>query len=124
MYLANTNMNRTRNNYYDNNYTPHMFTNGKDSGSNTTTWKNDPKNYLNTIGLHEIYISGYQSDNDIDFNVTSSSIKNTVSGQDVRLFIATVMDLVKYQNSPNGLIDHHNAVIEQIVGDAGKKMSY
>ena len=124
MYLANTNMNRIRNNYYENNYTPHMFTNGKDSGSNTTNWKNDPKNYLNKIGLHEISISGYQSGNDIAFNVTSSSIKNTPSGQDIRLFIATVMDLVKYQNSPNGLIDHHNAVIEQIVGDAGKKMSF
>ena len=76
MYLANTSMNQVRNNYYENNYTPHMYTNGKDSGSNTTSWKNDPKNFLNNVGLHEIKISGSQSGNTIDFNISSSSVKN------------------------------------------------
>ena len=89
MYLANISMNRDRNNYYVNNYTPHMYTNGKDSGSNTNNWKNDPRTYLNEVGLYEILIDGTQSGNSIDFNVTSSSISN--SSSDIRLYVATVM---------------------------------
>ena len=74
MYLANTSMNRTRNNYYENNYTPHMFTNGKDSGSNTTNWKNDPKSYLDNVGLYGVRISGIQLGNDISFDVELDAV--------------------------------------------------
>ena len=124
MYLANTNMNQSRNNYYGNNYTPHMYTNGTDSGSNTTNWKNDPKNFLNEVGLHEIKITGTQSENSIDFKIVSSSVKSSKEGEDVRLFVATVMDEVNYLNSYNGLTNHHSAVIELLLGNAGKKISY
>ena len=122
MYLANTSMNRTRNNYYENNYTPHMFTYGKDSGSNTTNWKNDPKSYLDDVGLYGVRISGIQSGNDISFDVELDAVKSTSSSRDLRLFIATVMDTVKYDRSPNGLIEHHNAVIDLITGDTGKSI--
>ena len=124
MYLANTSMNQVRNNYYENNYTPHMYTNGKDSGSNTTSWKNDPKNFLNNVGIHEIKISGSQSGNTIDFNISSSSVKNTKQGEDIRLFVATVMDEVIYPNSPNGLTSHHHSVIEMLLNNTGKKISF
>jgi hypothetical protein len=124
MYLANTSMNQARNNYYGNNYTPHMFTNGTDSGSNTTNWKNDPKNFLNDVGLHEIKISGTQSGHSIDFTISSSAVKNSEEGVDVRLFVATVMDRVNYPNSYNGLTDHHSSVIELLLGNTGKKISY
>jgi hypothetical protein len=122
MYLANTSMNRTRNNYYGNSYTPHMFTNGKDSGSNTTNWKNDPKGYLNDVSLYGVRISGIQSGNDISFDVELNAVKSTSSSRDLRLFIATVMDTVKYDKSPNGLLVHHNAVIDLITGDTGKSI--
>ena len=122
MYLANTSMNRTRNNYYENNYTPHMFTNGKDSGSNTTNWKNDPKDYLNDVSLYGVRISGIQSGNDISFDVELNAVKSTSSSRDLRLFIATVMDTVKYDKSPNGLLVHHNAVIDLLTGDTGKSI--
>jgi len=122
MYLANTSINRTRNNYYENNYTPHMFTNGKDSGSNTTNWKNDPKSYLDDVGLYGVRISGIQSGNDISFDVELDAVKSTSSSRDLRLFIATVMDTVKYDKSPNGLLVHHNAVIDLITGDTGKSI--
>ena len=122
MYLANTSMNRTRNNYYGNSYTPHMFTNGKDSGSNTTNWKNDPKDYLNDVSLYGVRISGIQSGNDISFDVELNAVKSTSSSRDLRLFIATVMDTVKYDKSPNGLLVHHNAVIDLLTGDTGKSI--
>lgn len=122
MYLANTSMNRTRNNYYGNSYTPHMFTNGKDSGSNTTNWKNDPKGYLNDVSLYGVRISGIQSGNDISFDVELNAVKSTSSSRDLRLFIATVMDTVKYDKSPNGLLVHHNAVIDLLTGDTGKSI--
>ena len=124
MYLANTSMNRSRNNYYNNNYTPHMYTNGKDSGSNPNNWKEDPKSYLSNVGLYDITIKGIQSVNSIDFEVSSSSLVNTGLSTNIRLFIATIMGLVKYPNSPNGLTEHHNAVIDLITGNEGKKMSY
>ena len=124
MYLANTSMNRSRNNYYNNNYTPHMYTNGKDSGSNPNNWKEDPKSYLSNVGLYDISIKGIQSGNSIDFEISSSSLVNTGSSTNIRLFIATVMGMVKYPNSPNGLTEHHNAVIDLIIGNEGKKMSY
>ena len=122
MYLANTSMNRARNNYYGNSYTPHMFTNGKDSGSNTTNWKNDPKGYLNEVSLYGVRISGIQSGNDISFDVELNAVKSTSSSRDLRLFIATVMDTVKYDKSPNGLLVHHNAVIDLLTGDTGKSI--
>jgi len=122
MYLANTSMNITRNNYYENNYTPHMFTNGKDSGSNTTNWKNDPKKYLDDVGLYGVRISGNQSGNDISFDVELDAVKSPSSSRDLRLFIATVMDTVKYFGSANGLTEHHNAVIDLITGDTGKSI--
>jgi hypothetical protein len=122
MYLANTSMNRARNNYYGNSYTPHMFTNGKDSGSNTTNWKNDPKGYLNDVSLYGVRISGIQSGNDISFDVELNAVKSTSSSRDLRLFIATVMDTVKYDKSPNGLLVHHNAVIDLLTGDTGKSI--
>ncbi|MDG2398655.1 MAG: hypothetical protein P8M59_05010 [Candidatus Marinimicrobia bacterium] len=122
MYLANTSMNRARNDYYGNNYTPHMFTNGKDSGSNTRNWKNDPKGYLDDVGLYGVRISGVQSGNDISFDVELDAVKSTSSSRDLRLFIATVMDTVKYDRSPNGLLVHHNAVIDLLTGDKGKSI--
>ena len=101
-----------------------MYTNGKDSGSNPNNWKEDPKNYLSKVGIYDISIKGLQSGNSIDFEVLSSSVMNTGSSTNIRLYIATVMGLVKYPNSPNGLTEHHNAVIELITGNEGKKMSY
>ena len=122
MYLANTSMNRARNDYYGNNYTPHMFTNGKDSGSNTRNWKNDPKGYLDDVGLYGVRISGVQSGNEISFDVELDAVRSTSSSRDLRLFIATVMDTVKYDKSPNGLLVHHNAVIDLLTGDTGKSI--
>ena len=122
MYIANTAMNRARNNYYGNSYTPHMFTNGKDSGSNTTNWKNDPKNYLDKVGMYDLSISGTQSGTDISFDIELGAVKSTASSLDLRLFVATVMDTIKYPGSANGLTEHHNAVIELLTGDSGKSI--
>lgn len=124
MYLANTNMNRVRNNYYGNNFTPHMFTNGKSSSSSTTNWKNDPKKYIGDIGLYTISISGTQTGNDIAFDVKTSSVSTIESSENIRLFIATVMGMVNYPGSPNGLRDHNDAVIELVSGNSGKSMEY
>ena len=51
MYLINQQMNRDRNNYYGNNYTPHLYSNGRDSGSNPATWRDDARNITNEISL-------------------------------------------------------------------------
>ncbi|MDP6338992.1 MAG: hypothetical protein QF842_01525 [Candidatus Marinimicrobia bacterium] len=122
MYLANTSMNQTRNNYYENNYTPHMFTNGKDSGSNTNNWKSDPRDYLDDIGLYTVNLSGNRSGNDISFDVHLNALKTTPNSKDLRLFVGAVMDTVKYPNSANGLSEHYDAVIELLTGDTGTRI--
>jgi hypothetical protein len=99
-----------------------MFTNGKDSGSNTTNWKNDPKDYLDDVGLYGVRIYGSQSGNDISFDVELDAVKSTTSSRDLRLFVAAVMDTVKYPGSTNGLTEHHNAVIELLTGNTGKSI--
>ena len=124
MYLMNQSMNRARNNYYENNYTPHMYTNGKDSGSGTATWISDPKTYLEEVGLYEINLSGSQSGNEISFDVKMNAIETTPTSQDLRLFVATVMDTVHYPASPNGLTEHHNPVIALLTGNTGKQMKF
>jgi len=122
MYLANTAMNRARNDFYENNYTPHMFTNGKDSGSNTTNWKKDPGDYIEKVGMFGIRLNGTRSGNELSFNVIMDAVKSTTNAQDLRLFVATVMDTIKYPGSANGLTQHHNAVIELLTGHTGKNI--
>ena len=124
MYLMNQSMNRTRNNYYENNYTPHMYTNGKDSGSGTATWISDPKTYLEEVGLYEINLIGTRSGNEISFDVKMNVIETTPTSQDLRLFVATVIDTVHYPASPNGLTEHHNPVIALLTGNTGKQIKF
>ena len=54
MYALNTSMNRTRSDYYQGNYTPHMFTNGFDSGSSLNAWVEHPKKYMNEVSFLEL----------------------------------------------------------------------
>lgn len=114
-------MNQTRNNYYGNGYTPHMFTNGK-SSPGPSDWVNDPRSYLDDVGLFGVNLSGTRSGNDISFDVNLDAIRTTTDSKDLRLFVATVMDTIDYPGAANGLTEHHNAVIELLTGDAGKKI--
>ncbi len=117
-------MNRSRSGFYGNSFTPQMFTNGKDSEHIVNNWISHPKQYIGEISLYDISISGTQSGNDISFTVRSTSLQSVDSGDDIRLFIATVMGQVMYDASPNGLRDHHDAVIELVPGNTGKKIDY
>ena len=85
-------------------------------------WKNDPKDYLDDVGFYGVTIAGTQSGNDISFDVYLDAIKSTTDSRDLRLFVAAVMDTVKYDGSANGLKEHHNAVIELLTGDTGKNI--
>ena len=135
MYLMNQSMNRIRNNYYqdsdvlvngtdDGHWTPRMYTNGKVSYGNPTTWISDSKTYLEGVSLYEVNLSGSQSGNEILFDVKMNAIQTTPSSQDLRLFVATVMDIVQYPTSTNLLTEHHNPVIELLTGNTGKQMNF
>ena len=93
MYALNPDLNRTRSEFYTGNFTPHMFTNGFDSGSSLNSWLDDPKKYLNTVSTYEISFQGAKSDNTLDFEVTTSNMRNIDDSMDIRLFVATVMEL-------------------------------
>ncbi len=100
-----------------------MFTNGKDSGSNTINWKEDPRDYIEKVGMFGISLDGARTGNDITFTVTMDAVKTTTDSQDLRLFVAAVMDTIKYPGSANGLTEHHNAVIELLTGLTGKSIN-
>ena len=124
MYALNPELNRTRSDYYAGNFTPHMFTNGNDSGSSLNSWLEDPKKYLNTVSTYEISAKGSRLDNDLSLEVTTSNLKNSDDSSDIRLFVAAVMARVIYPGSFNGMYEHHNVVIEQLLGNSGKQIQY
>ena len=124
MYLANTQMNIDRNNYYLNNYTPHMFTNGKDSGSDPATWRSDPIDIINEITLYKMSSSIQAVGNNYSISISSTSLIDTSPNADLRLFIALVVDKLTYPESPNGLTTHNDVVVELISGNTGKKIAF
>ena len=124
MYALNPDLNRTRSEFYAGNFTPHMFTNGLDSGSSLNSWLDDPKKYLNTVSTYEISFQGAKSDNTVGFEVTTNSMRNIDDSSDIRLFVATVMEKVVYPGSFNGMYEHKNVVIDQLLGNSGKKIQY
>ena len=124
MYALNPDLNRTRSEFYAGNFTPHMFTNGFDSGSSLNSWLDDPKKYLNTVSTYEISFQGAKSDNTVGFEVTTNSMRNIDDSSDIRLFVATVMEKVVYPGSFNGMYEHKNVVIDQLLGNSGKKIQY
>ena len=124
MYALNPELNRTRSDYYAGNFTPHMFTNGFDSGSSLNSWLEDPKKYLNTVSTYEISAKGSRLDGDLSIEVTTSNLKNSDDSSDIRLFVAAVMARVIYPGSFNGMYEHHNVVIEQLLGNSGKQIQY
>ena len=124
MYALNPDLNRTRSEFYAGNFTPHMFTNGLDSGSSLNSWLDDPKKYLNTVSTYEISFQGAKSDNTVGFEVTTNSMKSIDDSSDIRLFVATVMEKVVYPGSFNGMYEHKNVVIDQLLGNSGKKIQY
>jgi len=124
MYALNPDLNRTRSDFYAGNFTPHMFTNGFDSGSSLNSWLDDPKKYLNTVSTYEILFQGTRSDNTVTFDVTTSNMRDIDDSRDIRLFVATIMEKVVYPGSFNGMYEHKNVVIDQLLGNSGKKIQY
>ncbi|MFQ6613105.1 MAG: hypothetical protein ACE5D2_08405 [Fidelibacterota bacterium] len=122
MCWANKDMNTTRNNYYENNYTPHMFTNGSDSESNPINWAQTPRSLAGALSPIKIILSGSRTGMDVTLSVSVFSLKD-YGNQDLRLFVAAVMDTVQYPDSPNGLPEHHNAVIGMLTADTGQTIS-
>ena len=124
MYALNANMNRSRSDYYQGNYTPHMFTNGFDSGSSVSAWVEDSKKYLKEVSVYDISFQGTRSTDSYNFEIIASALKNTDDISDIRLFVATVMGKVVYPGSYNGMYEHHNVIIEQLAGNTGKSIKF
>ena len=82
MYALNTSMNRTRSDYYEGNYTPHMFTNGFDSGSSLNAWVEDPKKYMNEVSFLELSFQGANNNDNYNFAITAKSVINTDDSSD------------------------------------------
>lgn len=124
MYALNPELNRSRSAYYEGSFTPHMFTNGLDSGSSLNLWLEDPKKYLNTVSTYNISHKGSRINDRIDFMVTTTNMKNSDSTSDIRLYVAAVMAKVVYPGSFNGMYEHKNVVMEQLLGNSGKRINY
>ncbi len=116
-YLYNPSLNQTRNNYYGNSYTPHMFTGGSDSGSNPSTWRSHAVNMVGQYTPVTIELNGDINGFDLNVDVTISS-ETDLSSQPTRLFVVTTMDSVYYVG-PNGLANHHHTIIDMLTATSG-----
>jgi len=124
MYALNPTMNRVRSNYYEGNFTPHMFTNGSSSGSSVSAWVEDPNKYLNMVSPYSISFQGALSNDYYNFDIAFKSLVKTAENSDIRLFVATTLKTVVYPRAYNGLNEHHNVMIEQLLGDEGKPIKF
>tara|TARA_B100000575_G_C22805290_1_gene474885 strand:- start:55 stop:588 length:534 start_codon:yes stop_codon:yes gene_type:complete len=124
MYALNPELNRSRSSYYQGSFTPHMFTNGFDSGSNLNSWLDDPKKYLNTVSIYDISFNGSRNEDKLAFEIVTSSMKNINDSKDIRLYVAVVIAKVVYPGSFNGMYEHKNVVVEQLLGNLGKRINY
>ena len=124
MYLINQQMNRDRNNYYGNNYTPHLYSNGRDSGSNPATWRDDARSITNEISLFTLTSTSIKEGRDITVSVSAKSLIDTSPNTELKLFVAVVLDKVVYPSSPNGLTDHYDVVVDLLSGNSGKKIIF
>ncbi|MAD51260.1 MAG: hypothetical protein CMF79_01635, partial [Candidatus Marinimicrobia bacterium] len=113
-------MNQARNDYYGNNYTPHMFTGGDDSGSGPTTWRSHALAMIGEETPVTIELSGGIDVYEVDVSVLVSSEADLSSANTV-LIVAATIDSVYYAG-PNGLLHHHGVIIEYLTatntGDA------
>tara|TARA_A100000164_G_scaffold83261_1_gene71108 strand:+ start:319 stop:918 length:600 start_codon:yes stop_codon:yes gene_type:complete len=124
MYLINQQMNRDRNDYYGNNYTPHLYSNGRDSGTSPATWRDDARNITNEISLFTMNSTSTKEGRDITVSVYAKSLIDTSPNAELKLFVAVVLDKVVYPNSPNGLTDHYDVVVDLLSGNRGKKVIF
>ena len=124
MYLINQQMNRDRNDYYGNNYTPHLYSNGRDSGSSPATWRDDARNITNEISLFTMNSTSTKEGRDITVSVSAKSLIDTSPNTNLKLFVAVVLDKVVYPSSPNGLTDHYDVVVDLLSGSNGKKVIF
>jgi hypothetical protein len=113
-------LNQARNDYYGNNYTPHMFTGGDDSGSGPTTWRSHALAMIGEETPVTIELSGGIDVYEVDVSVLVSSEADLSSANTV-LIVAATIDSVYYAG-PNGLLHHHGVIIEYLTatntGDA------
>jgi hypothetical protein len=122
MCWANKEMNTARNDYYGNNYTPHMFTNGSDSKSNSINWTQKPRNLAGSLSPIKIVLTGSRTGMEVSTTVTVTSLQD-FSHRNLRLFVAAVMDTVQYPGSSNGLSEHHNAVMGMLTPNTGQVLT-
>lgn len=124
MYALNPTMNRVRSNFYEGNFTPHMLTNGSSSGSSVSAWVEDPNKYLNMVSPYSISFQGVLSNDYYNFDIAFKSLVKTAENSDIRLFVATTLKTVAYPRAYNGLKEHHNVMIEQLLGNEGKPIKF
>lgn len=120
-YLANTDLNQTRNNYYGNNYTPHMFTGGNDSGSGPSTWSSNALSMIGNDTPVTIELGGGIDGYDVEVSVSISSESSMASDNTV-LIVAATVDSVHY-SGPNGLPDHHSTIAGFLTAHTGDQIT-
>ncbi len=116
-YWNNPNDNKSRNNYYGNNYVPHLFVNGTDQGS-SGSWESvvDDFHSIPAPVFIDVYtknnVSALKAD---DYGKTGSIMVHIVSDTadqiKAQLRVAITIDGVEY-HAPNGVNEHNHAMLD------------
>ncbi len=116
--MINNEVNRARNDYYDNQYTPNMYTGGSNSLFDPVGWTGDAINMIGTYTPVTIVMNGEAVGNIISASISISS-EVDLSSAPITLIVAATMDSVYYPG-PNGLDMHEHTLVDFLspaVGD-------
>ncbi len=123
-YLWNPAPVQARNNYYGNNYTPHLFVDGVDRGSSHGAW-----DYYITMRAEEespldIFLNGsYNPDTrEVELAIRINAL-DSIPFSDLRLFYGITESNI-YYDAPNGIDWHHQTFREFLSPDTGQAVSY
>jgi hypothetical protein len=107
-YLYNITDNMARNNYYSNNYSPHLFIDGHhDAGSNTGTWSNAIMNESYDDAMVSIDLRGtFMPDSLAGYLHIDINVEQYVGLNNIKLRVALMENNIQ-RSSPNGTQIHH-----------------
>jgi hypothetical protein len=116
--------NMARNNYYGNNYSPHLFVDGHhDAGSNTGGWSNAFTNESYDDALIDMALSGsFMPDSLAGYLHVDIAVEQYVGLNNLRLRVALIENDI-HRSSPNGTQVHNQTFRDMFPSTAGLGIS-
>ena len=120
-YQFNQGESATRNNYFGNNYTPHLFIDGiVDGGSSYGQWENLYLQRWDVQSPMEIVVTGNYDDQkrETDLNIAVTATDD-ISSSNLRLFCVLIENYINF-HAPNGISVHNQTMRDMVPNATGE----